>query len=81
MELEATRCKGLHVGYHRKRGSSDGFKAFGLSRWRDGVGTTWVRSERYLGKIVGLASFRENNISINIIIVTFKSITIFLRTK
>lgn len=35
-KLEATKCdEGLHVGYQRKRGGSDGPKVFDLSKWKD----------------------------------------------
>lgn len=34
--LEATKCdEGLHVGYQRKRGGSDGPKVFDLNKWKD----------------------------------------------
>lgn len=77
LKWEAARCEGLHVAYHRKRGGSEGFKAFGLSRWKDGIDINWLRSERDWGKIMGTASFRKNNISINIIIVIFIIVLLF----
>ena len=56
LKWEAARCEGLHVAYHRKRGGSEGSKAFGLSRWKDGIDINWLRSERDWGKIMGTAT-------------------------